>query len=82
VRNAGGEFAGGFNPLELNFPGGQCGGSIEEKNNVRLADLLGQVGSPLLRGPNVRLRLAKLGAKVTSQNYSDAVIPTKRVAAS
>jgi hypothetical protein len=43
-----GEFAGEFNALELNLARRQCGGSIQEKHNVRLADLLSQVGGPLL----------------------------------
>jgi hypothetical protein len=48
VGHAAGEFAGEFNALELNLARRQCGGSIQEKHNVRLADLLSQVGGPLL----------------------------------
>jgi len=43
VRQVRGEFAGGLNVLELNFPGRERSRSIEEKNGVGLADRLRQI---------------------------------------
>ena len=82
VRQVRGEFAGGLNVLELNFPGRERSRSIEEKNDVGLADRLRQFRGPLLQGLNVSFRLAKLGAKVAGKEHRDAVIPPKWVAAS
>ena len=48
VRQVRGEFAGGLNVLELNFPGRERSRSIEEKNDVGLADRLRQIRGPLL----------------------------------
>jgi hypothetical protein len=48
VRQVRGEFAGGLNVLELNFPGRERSRSIEEKNDVGLADRLCQIRGPLL----------------------------------